>query len=162
MVRFSALPVIRRSERPSGDRGGRPARAVSPPCRVPEPGEADDNGEIVVCAAVRAALAPLLKQIDALDEAIEAIDNALEAQAKGDEKAKRLMTIPGIGPVTATAVAATMRDVEAFASAREFAAFLGLTPRQASTGGKEGQRRVWLGELWFSRGPGASGAKGAA
>ncbi len=52
-------------------------------------GEADDNGEIVVCAAVRAALAPLLKQIDVLDEAIKAIDNELEAQAKGDEKAKR-------------------------------------------------------------------------
>jgi len=42
-----------------------------------------------VCAAVRAALAPLLKQIDVLDEAIKAIDNELEAQAKGDEKAKR-------------------------------------------------------------------------
>ena len=47
------------------------------------------------------------------------------------------MTIPGIGPVTATAIAATIRDIEAFASGREFAAFLGLTPRQHSTGGKE-------------------------
>ena len=100
-------------------------------------GEADDNGEIVGCKAVRAALTPLLKQVDALDEAIAAIDNELAAQAKGDEKARRLMTIPGIGPVTATAIAATMRDIEAFAGAREFAAFLGLTPRQASTGGKE-------------------------
>jgi len=100
-------------------------------------GEADDDGEIVVCEPVRVALMPLLKQIDALDEAIEAIDKELEAQAKGDEKARRLMTVPGIGPVTATAIAATMRDIEAFASAREFAAFLGLTPRQASTGGKE-------------------------
>ena len=100
-------------------------------------GEADDNGEIVVCAAVRVALTPLLKQIDALDEAIEAIDEELEAKAKIDERAKRLMTIPGIGPVTATAIAATMRDIEAFASAREFAAFLGLTPRLHSTGGKE-------------------------
>jgi transposase len=79
----------------------------------------------------------LVKQIDALDEAIEAIDKELEAQAKGDEKTKRLMTIPGIGPVIATAIAATVRDIEAFASGREFAAFLGLTPRQASTGGKE-------------------------
>ena len=100
-------------------------------------GDADDNGEIVVCDAVRAALAPLVKQIDALDDAIEAIDKELAAQAKADLKAKRLMTIPGIGPVTATAIAATVRDVEAFASGREFAAFLGLTPRQHSTGGKE-------------------------
>ena len=100
-------------------------------------GDADDNGEIVVCDAVRAALAPLVKQIDALDDAIEAIDKELAAQAKADLKAKRLMTVPGIGPVTATAIAATVRDVEAFASGREFAAFLGLTPRQHSTGGKE-------------------------
>ena len=47
------------------------------------------------------------------------------------------MTIPGIGPVIATAIVATVRDVEAFASGREFAAFLGLTPRQHSCGGKE-------------------------
>jgi transposase len=100
-------------------------------------GDADGNGEIVVCEAVRAALAPLAKQIDALDQAIEAIDKKLEAQAKADMTAKRLMTIPGIGPVTATAIAATIRDIEAFASGREFAAFLGLTPRQISTGGKE-------------------------
>jgi len=100
-------------------------------------GGADDNGEIVVCEAVRAALAPLAKQIDALDEAVAAIDKELEAQTKSNEKAKRLMTIPGIGPVTATAIAATVRDIEAFAGGREFAAFLGLTPRQHSTGGKE-------------------------
>ena len=90
-----------------------------------------------MCEAVRAALAPLAKQIDALDEAIAAIDKELETAAKADEKAKRLTTIPGIGPVTATAIAATVRDLEAFASGREFAAFLGLTPRQHSTGGKQ-------------------------
>ena len=100
-------------------------------------GEADDNGEIVVCNAVRAALAPLARQIDALDQAIAGIDEELEAQAKADGKVKRLTTIPGIGPVTATAIAATVQDIEAFASGREFAAFLGLTPRQHSTGGKE-------------------------
>ena len=100
-------------------------------------GDADDNGEIVACEAVRAAPAPLAKQIDALDEAIAAIDKELETAAKADEKAKRLMTIPGIGPVTATAIAATVRDLEAFASGRAFAAFLGLTPRRHSTGGKQ-------------------------
>ena len=70
-------------------------------------------------------------------EGIGAIDNELETAAKGDETARRLMTIPGIGPVIATAIAATVRDLEAFASGRKFAAFLGLTPRQHSTGGKE-------------------------
>jgi transposase len=56
---------------------------------------------------------------------------------KADEKVKRLMTIPGIDPVVATAITATVRDIEAFSSGREFAAFLGLTPRQHSTCGKE-------------------------
>ena len=50
------------------------------------------------------------------------------ASVKADETAKRLMTIPGVGPVTASAIMATIQDASAFASGREFAAFLGLTP----------------------------------
>ena len=60
----------------------------------------DDDGEIVVPDCVRVALLPLVRQIDALDEAIETIDRELEASAKADETARRLMTIPGVGPVT--------------------------------------------------------------
>ena len=60
-------------------------------------GGVDENGEIVVPDCVRLALAPLVRQIDALDEAIEAIDRELEASARTDETARRLMTIPGIG-----------------------------------------------------------------
>ena len=52
------------------------------------------------------------------------------------------MTIPGIGPVTASAIAASVQDAAAFASGREFAAFLGLRPRQHSTGGKERLGRI--------------------
>jgi transposase len=52
------------------------------------------------------------------------------------------MTIPGIGPVTASAIAASVQDPAAFASGREFAAFLGLVPRQNSTGGKERLGRI--------------------
>ena len=52
------------------------------------------------------------------------------------------MTIPGVGPVTASAIIATIQDVGAFASGREFAAFLGLTPRQNSTGGKQRLGRI--------------------
>ena len=52
------------------------------------------------------------------------------------------MTIPGVGPVTASAITATIQDMSAFASGREFAAFLGLTPRQRSTGGKERLGRI--------------------
>ena len=91
----------------------------------------DDDGEIVVPDCVRVALLPLVGQIDALDEAIETIDRELEASAKADETARRLMTIPGVGPVTASALLATVQNFGAFSSGREFAAFLGLTPRGA-------------------------------
>jgi transposase len=100
------------------------------------------DGEIVVPDCVRAALEPLVRQIDALDEAIGAIDKELTAQVKTDETARRLMTIPGVGPVTASAIVATVQDTSAFASGREFSAFLGLTPRQSSTGGKERLGRI--------------------
>ena len=102
----------------------------------------DENGEFVLPDCVRQALAPLVRQIDALDEAIAAIDQELAASVKADETAKRLMTIPGVGPVTASAITATIQDPSAFASGREFAAFLGLTPRQSSTGGKERLGRI--------------------
>ncbi len=105
-------------------------------------GGVDENGEIVVPDCVRLALAPLVRQIDALDEAIEAIDRELEASARTDETARRLMTIPGIGPVTAMALLATIQDFAVFSSGREFAAFLGLTPREHSSGGKPRLGRI--------------------
>jgi transposase len=91
---------------------------------------------------VSGALRSLVGQIDALDEAIGAIDRELAASVKADETAKRLMTIPGVGSVTASAIMATIQDASAFASGREFAAFLGLTPRQNSSGGKERLGRI--------------------
>jgi transposase len=102
----------------------------------------NENGEIVVPDCVRGALRSLVGQIDALDEAIGAIDRELAASVKAAETAKRLMTIPGVGPVTASAITATIQDASAFASGREFAAFLGLTPRQNSTGGKTRLGRI--------------------
>jgi transposase len=102
----------------------------------------DDDGQIVVPDCVRAALRPLISQIDALDQAIVAIDKELAASVKSDETARRLMTIPGVGPVTASAITATIQDTSAFASGREFSAFLGLTPRQSSTGGKQRLGRI--------------------
>ncbi|MCI4678589.1 IS110 family transposase [Rhodoblastus acidophilus] len=103
---------------------------------------ADENGEIVVPDCVRAALLPLAAQIDALDEAIGAIDDELASEAKAHATARRLMTIPGVGPVIASALVATTPDTSAFANGREFAAFLGLTPRQHSTGGKQRLGRI--------------------
>ncbi len=102
----------------------------------------DDNGEIVVADCVRQALAPLVHQIDAIDAEIEAIDEEIKTLVKADATARRLMTIPGIGPLTASAIVATVQETSAFASGREFAAFLGLTPRQNASGGKERLGRI--------------------
>ena len=57
--------------------------------------------------------------------------------AREDEVSRRLMTVPGIGPISATAIAALAPPVETFAKGRDFAAWLGLTPLQRSTGGKQ-------------------------
>ena len=59
-----------------------------------------------------------------------------------DATARRLMTIPGIGPITASLIAATVVDISLFKSARQFAAWLGLVPRQHSTGGKTRLGRI--------------------
>jgi transposase len=97
----------------------------------------DEIGEVVVPDCVRQALAPLVHQIDAIDAEIEVIDEEIKRLVKADETARRLMTIPGVGPLTAQAIVATVQEISAFASGREFAAFLGLTPRQNSSGGNE-------------------------
>ncbi len=69
-------------------------------------------------------------------------DDAIKTMAKADDNARRLMSIPGIGPVTASAIAASVQDVSSFSGSREFSAYLGLTPRQNSSGGKERLGRV--------------------
>lgn len=71
-----------------------------------------------------------------LSEDIEGIERKLSAWRKEDEAVKRLMQIPGVGLLTATAAVATIGDARVFSSGRECAAFLGLVPRQSGTGGK--------------------------
>ena len=70
------------------------------------------------------------------------IDRALVALQRTDDVARRLATIPGIGPVGATALAASVTDPSQFRSGRQFAAWLGLTPLQNSSGGKERLGRI--------------------
>ncbi len=77
-----------------------------------------------------------LEQIANLTEVIKRLAAELDAAAKTDEELRRLCTIPGIGPVTAGAVAAFAPDLDTFDTGRNFAAWLGLVPRQRSTGGK--------------------------
>jgi len=70
------------------------------------------------------------------------IDRDLAIWLRGNDIARRLMTIPGIGPVGATALAASVTDPHQFRSGRQFAAWLGLTPLQKSSGGKERLGRI--------------------
>lgn len=91
---------------------------------------------------VRASLLPLVAQIDHLEAAIGEADTAIAHLAKADPVSRRLMTIPGIGPITASALASSVGDPAAFSGPREFAAFLGLVPRQSSSGGKARLGRI--------------------
>jgi transposase len=88
-------------------------------------------------AAVRVALMPLIDQLQALQQQIGALEKAIHAQHRACEASQRLETIPGIGIIGATAIAATITDPGAFRSGRDLAAWIGLVPRQNSSGGKE-------------------------
>jgi transposase len=105
-------------------------------CGVGELIERIESASLEVPAALLASLAPLARQWRALAAEIAALDKQLEAAAGADPRARRLMTIPGIGPVTAHAVVAAVGDGRQFASARDFAAWVGLTRLNHDTGGR--------------------------
>ena len=85
----------------------------------------------------RLALVTVVDSIDALSRRIKVLETRIRHWHRANLASQRLATIPGIGPITATAIAATVPDPKAFRSGRHFAAWLGLTPQQNSTGGKE-------------------------
>src|SRR6202048_5269095 len=84
----------------------------------------------------RASLIVLAAQLQALQTMIGSIEKRLIVQHRANEASKRLESIPGIGLMGASAIAATVTDPSAFRSGRDFAAWIGLVPRQDSTGGK--------------------------
>ncbi|KZM38878.1 IS110 family transposase [Labrenzia sp. OB1] len=90
----------------------------------------------------RAALLCLVRQLDAQEAEIARLDREIKAWHGQSETSQRLATIPGIGVLTATALAATVADPGLFKSARQFSAWLGLVPRQNSSGGKERLGRI--------------------
>ena len=94
------------------------------------------EGDSSIPLCVRDALAPIIRKLQALNDEIAASDRAIVGLVKTDANARRLMSVPGIGPITASAIAASVQDVGAFSGPREFAAFLGLAPRQNSSGGR--------------------------
>lgn len=86
---------------------------------------------------VRDILAMLAAQLAAVGQQIAKIEARIEALHRNNPISRLLATIPGVGPITATAIAATVPDATAFRTGRDFAAWLGLTPRQNSSGGKD-------------------------
>lgn len=92
--------------------------------------------EAVLPAMVLDTVREQRARIEALDKDVAAIERRLAAWKKDDGASQRLLAIPGVGLLTATAAVATIGEAKAFRSGREFAAFVGLVPRQAGTGGR--------------------------
>ena len=90
----------------------------------------------------RRALHTLIDQLGLLEIGIRKAEADILAWHKAHEASRRLATIPGVGPITASAIAATVPDAGLFRSGRQFAAWLGLTPQPRSSGGKERLGRI--------------------
>ncbi len=91
---------------------------------------------VAVPGVARRAILAMAAQLGSLMQQINALQRELLAWHRTNVASQRLATIPGVGIITATALAASVPDPGAFKSARQFAAFLGLVPRQNSSGGK--------------------------
>jgi transposase len=87
--------------------------------------------------AAHAMFRLMLDLLAELNGKVADLDQEIARRAREDEVSRRLMTVPGIGPISATAIAALAPPAETFAKGRDFAAWLGLTPLQRSTGGKQ-------------------------
>jgi transposase len=107
------------------------------PAHVPQLVQAVENPDEPLPEIARPVLQILIDTLHRLDEQIALLDREVVQRVKADETAHRLMTIPGIGPVTAVALTALAPPAQTFTRGRDFAAWVGLTPLQHSTGGKQ-------------------------
>jgi transposase len=96
-------------------------------------GEASETLPALAVSALRL----LAAQIDDANAKIDALEKEIVDRHRSEAASRRLATIPGVGPIIASAIAASVPDAGVFTSGRQFAAWLGLVPRQNSTGGKE-------------------------
>jgi transposase len=101
-----------------------------------------DPADTCLPSTAREALLVLIEQIEDLDRRIGKVKTAIVCRSRADETARRLATVPGIGALTANALQALVPDPGGFKSGRHFAAWLGLTPRAHSSGGKERLGRI--------------------
>jgi transposase len=110
--------------------------APNGPVHVERLVEALQDPESGLPESIHAICKLLLRHISSLSDEIGRLERELRERARRDATAKRLMTIPGVGVICATAMEALAPPPESFAKGRDFAAWLGLTPRQNSSGGK--------------------------
>lgn len=96
----------------------------------------DDEHDLIPDIA-REGLLAVVDQLRDAHERVGVIERKIVAWHRSNEQSRRLETIPGVGPITASAIAATVTDASLFRSGRELAAWIGLVPRQNSSGGKE-------------------------
>ena len=94
------------------------------------------EAEAQVSSRIQFLLGDLHERLAEITARIRAYDAEFAAQAQADERARRLMTIPGIGALNATALVAAVGEAKTFARGRDLAAWLGLVPRQVTTGGR--------------------------
>jgi transposase len=97
----------------------------------------DNPDDDRVPAMARASLVPLVTQLGLLNDQVLENDRRIRASARSTEVGVRLMEVPGVGPVLASAIVAAVPDPAAFKTGRDLAAWIGLVPRQNSSGGKE-------------------------
>jgi transposase len=95
-----------------------------------------EDAENLLSPRMRLLLMELRHEWEKLEEQIEQVSHELAESAKKEDSSRRLLTVPGIGPLTATALTAAIGNGAAFRKGRDLAAWLGLVPRQYSTGGK--------------------------
>jgi transposase len=107
--------------------------SLSAPRKLPEILEDAENG---LSGASRALFARLFEHFRALDRQVDELEREINVWHREDTASQRLLAIPGIGPLTASALVASVGDAKVFHNGRQFAAWLGLVPRQSSTGGK--------------------------
>jgi len=101
-----------------------------------------EDADAKLSGALRMLLAQLKLELDQLAERMDQADTAIAQSARQSEACQRLVAMPGIGPVTATAIIATIGNGAAFRKGRDFAAWLGVVPEEHSTGGKQTLWRI--------------------
>ncbi len=102
----------------------------------------DDRDDTRLPPLARSCLAGLAQQFVSLNDEITAAERRIHNWHRSSEVSRRLETIPGIGPITASALAASITDPSIFKSGRQMAAWIGLVPRQHSSGGKQRMGRI--------------------